>query len=250
MSLFESYDDSEEIVKPEILTKGQIKLPETAIVCFKKDLMDYLATNDNFEEYSYIDVGGDKMKIYKTIHNGKEIAIMRTLMGGPATAAMMEEFISRGVRKFIYFGCCGSLTNDVENGAFIIPNTAYRDEGTSYHYLPVNDFIEVETAKHLSQIFEKNGIKYINTKTWTTDALYKETINKSKKRVSEGCKVVEMECASIMAVSQVRNVKAYIFFYSDDTLEGGKWDIRTLKSDRSIILKECLNIALKVTEDI
>ncbi len=38
-----------------------------------------------------------------------------------------------------------------------------------------------------------------------------------------------MECASVMAVANSRNINAYQFLYSDDTLVGEAWDIRTLK---------------------
>ena len=163
---------------------------------------------------------------------------------------MMEELHARGVETFIIFGSCGELTSNLKKGAFVIPIEAYRDEGTSYHYIPISDFVEIDTATELSKIFEENGIPYELTKTWTTDALYKETKDKLKDRVSRGCKVVEMECASIMAVAKSRGFKAYQFLYTDDTLEGDTWDMKTLAEDRTVILKECLNIALEVVKKI
>ena len=102
----------------------------------------------------------------------------------------------------------------------------------------------------LNKIFEENGVSYELTKTWTTDALYKETKDKLKDRVSRGCKVVEMECASIMAVAKSRGFKAYQFLYTDDTLEGDIWEMKTLTEDRSFILKQCLNIAFEVIKKI
>lgn len=54
MNLIESYDDSEEIVKAEMFTKGQKKLPEIAIACFRKELIDEVANRKDFEEYSTI----------------------------------------------------------------------------------------------------------------------------------------------------------------------------------------------------
>ena len=59
-----------------------------------------------------------------------------------------------------------------------------------------------------------------------------------------------MECASVMAASKVRGVNSYYFLYTDDTLAGGEWELRTLKQDRSIILKECLKIAYKIIDKI
>ena len=248
MSIIKSFDTSEEIIKAEMLTVGQKRLPEIAICVFKKEIIDYIEINDSFKEYSSIDVCGEAVKIYVTNVNETEVTIYRTYTGGPATVAIMEELHARGVKKFIIFGSCGQLTSNLKKWAFIIPTDAYRDEGTSYHYLPASDFVEVTSAKKLTEIFEKEGVPYELTKTWTTDALFKETKEKMRNRVEYGCNVVEMECASIMAVAKSRGFKAYQFLYTDDTLESEKWDIKTLKKDRIFILKECLNIALKVTK--
>ena len=250
MSIIDSYDESEEIVKAEVYTTGQKRLPSIAITCFKTELIQVVKNSNNFEEYSELYVCGEAIKIYKTQIEGKDVIIYRTLVGGPATTSMMEELHARGVETFIIFGSCGELTSNLKKGAFIIPTEAYRDEGTSYHYIPISDFVEIDTATELSKIFEENGIPYELTKTWTTDALYKETKDKLKDRVSRGCKVVEMECASIMAVAKSRGFKAYQFLYTDDTLEGDTWDMKTLAEDRTVILKECLNIALEVVKKI
>lgn len=250
MNLIDSYDTSEEIVKAEMFTKGQKRLPKTAIVCFKKELIDFVENNKDFEEYSEITVCGDEIKVYKTQIGNKSVILYRTLLGGPATTSMMEEVHSRGVENFIFFGSCGELTSNLKKGAFIIPTEAYRDEGTSYHYMPVSDFIKVKTATQLEEIFKKKNISYELTKTWTTDALYKETKDKTKKRIESGCKVVEMECASIMAVANARNINAYQFLYTDDTLAEEEWNIRTLRDDRSLILKECLKIAIEIVKEI
>jgi len=249
MSILEAYDESEEILKAVEMTKGEKRLPEIAIVTFKRQLIDTVADELGYEEYSGISAG-DWIKIYKGSHAGKDIIVYRTLIGGASTAGMMEELIARGVKKFIFFGSCGTLDKNIEPGAFILPTEAYRDEGLSYHYLPVSDFVDVDTAERLAEIFAKNKIKYIHTKTWTTDALYKETVNKVKDRKEKGCLVVEMECASIMAVAKARGVEAYQFLYSADTLDNEEWDVRTLRDDKEFILDKCFEIALKVVEEI
>ncbi len=53
-----------------------------------------------------------------------------------------------------------------------------------------------------------------------------------------------------MAVAKKRKIDAYQFLYCDDTLDEGEWDIRTLADDRTYILKECLQIALKIAKEI
>lgn len=109
MSIIKSFDTSEEIIKAEIFTAGQKRLPEIAICVFKKEIIDYIESNDSFKEYSSIDVCGEAVKIYVTNVNKTEVAIYRTYTGGPATVAMMEELHARGVRKFIIFGSCGQF---------------------------------------------------------------------------------------------------------------------------------------------
>lgn len=250
MSIIDAYDESNEIVKAEIFTKDMERLPETAIVVFKKELIDYIEDSDDFEEYSYTLVAGDKIKLYKAKQCNKDVIIYRTLVGAPATVSIMEELIPRGVKNFIIFGSCGQLTSNVPKGTFIIPTDAYRDEGTSYHYMPSSDFVNVDSADILSEFFKENEIKFYKTKAWTTDALYRETINKAKIVANLGCDVVEMECASIMAMAKHRNIKAYQFLYCDDTLESEEWDLRTMQDDRCPLLIKCLDISLKLAEKI
>lgn len=63
----------------------------------------------------------------------------------------------------------------------------------------------------------RNGticISLCNLLTWTTDAFYRETKRNMEKRKEEGCGVVEMECASIMAVGQIRKKEVYQFLYA------------------------------------
>ena len=80
--------------------------------------------------------------------------------------------------------------------------------------------------------------------------MYKETKNKLKDRVDRGCKVVDMECSAIMAFAKNRGLEAYQFLYTDDTLAGDNWNLKTMKDDRSFMLKECLKIAFKIIEKI
>lgn len=64
----------------------------------------------------------------------------------------------------------------------------------------------------------ENNVPFIECKTWTTDAFYRETPDMIKYRKEEGCQVVEMECATIAAVSKFRGVKFGQLLYSGDIL--------------------------------
>ena len=79
MSLIDSYDESEEVVRADILTKGQKRLPKTAIVCFKKELIDFVKNKKEFQEYSEINVCGEDIKIYKTQIGKESVALYGSL---------------------------------------------------------------------------------------------------------------------------------------------------------------------------
>ena len=80
---------------------------------------------------------------------------------------------------------------------------------------------------------EKNGIPYVLGKTWTTDAIYRETRGNFAKRKAEGCISVEMECAGLQAMCDFRELAFYAFFTSGDLLDAPKWDARRTEGDLS-----------------
>lgn len=47
----------------------------------------------------------------------------------------------------------------------------------------------------------------------------------------EGCLAVEMECASMLAVSKYRRIPFIQFLYGADTLSSNTWEIRNLISN-------------------
>ena len=67
---------------------------------------------------------------------------------------------------------------------------------------------------------------YVTAKTWTTDAIYRETRGKVERRAAEGCVTVEMEAAALFAVAAFRGVRLGQLLYAGDDLSGDAWDAR------------------------
>ena len=78
----------------------------------------------------------------------------------------------------------------------MIPTEAYRDEGTSYHYIEPADYIKIKNSSIVAEFFESKKLPYILGKTWTTDSFYRETEGNIEKRKKDGCISVEMECSA------------------------------------------------------
>ena len=252
MSLFDTFDpDSEEIVKrelPEWLPQPE-GFPETVIMTFKDHTFQALDDLCPTEVVATLREGRD-IPIYKLEWNGRSIGIFQTLIGGAGTAGLLEEALALGAKQVLIYGACGVLDSALGAGHLILPTQAYRDEGTSYHYMPVSDYVDVPTADRLKEIFDELRLPCVMGRVWTTDGFYRETRNNMEKRRADGCVAVDMECASAMAVAQFRGVPVYQFLYAEDSLDGEAWDPRIMgkmpRSDHEKYLRIALEAASRL----
>lgn len=245
MGIADTFDNtSEEILRPDHIARPVDGFPETVVVTFESKILDAFRRIFESEPISVMHAGIE-IPIYKFTYQDHILGIYLTVLGGAATAALMEEVFVKGAKRVLFFGSCGVLDRKLAAGRFIVPTAAYRDEGTSYHYMAASDFVEIGTAKRLAEIFDELHVPYVLGKTWTTDAFYRETRNNVAARKKAGCIVVEMECASVMAAGQYRNMPVYQFLYAEDSLDGEDWDARTLGSEPPEAVEKHLKIALE-----
>ncbi len=157
--------------------------------------------------------------VYKATHNGVDLAVCQAPLGGAAATQIMEQLIAGGVKNIIAAGCCGALYKDNE-GDFYIPVSALRQEGTSYHYLPPSREVALNTnaVNTIAAVLDRRGFQYKKCKTWTTDGFYRETKEMVEYRKAEGCSVVEMECASLAACAEFRNIVFGQLLFTADSL--------------------------------
>ena len=248
MSLFDTFDPhSEEVIKVGLQRsyREEENFPEVIIGAFKEETFRVLNQVCRAEEICTLREGR-AIPVYRISWQGRDIGLCHPLMGGAGTVCLMEGLIARGAKKFLLYGNCGVLCKEIAAGHLILPTAAYRDEGTSYHYLPVSDYVEVPTYDRLAQIMDELRLPYISGKVWTTDAFYRETRGNMEKRKADGCIAVDMECASAMAAGQFRGVPIYQFFYADDCLDGDTWDSRTLGARPASSHEKYLRIALEI----
>ena len=168
--------------------------------------------------------------VYEVFYQGKRFAFYKARLGAPACVGSFEDVIGFGAKRIILLGNCGVLDRNIKDCGIIIPTRAIRDEGTSYHYAPAADFIEVnrEYREIFKSVCDQYGYPYIEGTTWTTDAFYRETPNKIAARKKMGAVCVEMECAAMQALCDFRSVEFFQFLYAGDNLDHSSWDPRSL----------------------
>ena len=251
--ILEEFDQSHKaIINPEDLNESIEGFPETAVSCFARETFARMLADFEHELITTTSMANIEIPIYRIFVDGRELALFNAPVGASACVAILEDMIAFGMKKLVLFGTCGILDEEIKETSVIIPTEALRDEGTSYHYAPPGDEVAYDESLlvELEAIFDKHDIEHIRTKSWTTDAFYRETPDKVKRRLAAGAQVVDMEASAIMAWSQFRKSKVYQFFYTADYVDhhNRTWDAR--HEERTADAMTFFTIALTIAKEL
>lgn len=230
--LLEYDDDPTAIIDPSVVFRN-ISPPEHCVMPIYGSVIEKLRSEGRLERIHRFACDLAPLSAYVLEHEDQRVTVAHPGVGAPLAAAIFEELIALGCRKFVACGSAGVLKSELKRGALVIPSSAVRDEGTSYHYCSPSRTLEVDqgVVARLESVLQKHGVRYEVGKTWTTDAIYRETRNKIDARRAEGCLTVEMECAAFLAVAKFRGVTFGQLLAAGDDVGGDEWDPR-LGGDR------------------
>jgi len=202
--------------------------PEHGVICFFREVVDKLSQDGKTRTIFEDDWEDGAHTFYELEVDGQRLALFHPGVGAPVAASMLEAAIVLGCEKFIACGGAGVLDREIAVGHIIVPSAALRDEGVSYHYLPPAREVAAspEGVAAIERTLQRHGVDYVVSKTWTTDAPYRETRDKVRLRRAEGCLAVEMEAAGFFAVAQFRGVTFAQMLYGGDDVSGDEWDHR------------------------
>lgn len=223
-------------------------MPKVAVSCFSFVTFQRLLEGLDAQPIAQMKTASQVYPIYKAVYKGVEVALYLSGVGAPVCVGSLEELFVMGVETVVLFGTCGVLNREIGDCSIILPTSALRDEGTSYHYAPPGDEIAVNTryGQLFMDMLEELHIGYASGKCWTTDAMYRETREKVARRKERGCICVDMECSACGAVAQFRGRDVLQFFYAADNLDAEEWDARSLSNHA--LLEEKDRIALLALE--
>lgn len=254
--LLEEFDfDKSAVIEPWFVHQPVEGFPETVISIFHHSLFQRIADIlGGVRIASTKDVDGH-WPVYEVQYKGHRFALYKARLGAPACVGSFEDLIPMGAKRIILLGNCGVLDKSIEDCGIIIPTRAIRDEGTSYHYVPAEDYIEVNKKyiPEFIQVLDECGYPYVTGTTWTTDAFYRETRAKVNRRKEMGAICVEMECSAMQAMCDFRGVEFFQFLYAGDNLDHSTWDPRSLSGttrldDKEKIAMLAFELAVKIEE--
>lgn len=218
------------VINPEMINKKIENFPETVVSIFSQHLFNRIVEFLGGKEIARTEDVDGIWPVYQVIYKGYRFAMYKARLGAPACVGTFEDIIPMGIKRIILLGNCGVLDRSIEDCGIIIPTRAIRDEGTSYHYIPASDYIDVNRkyVDLFQEVLDSFGYSYVQGTTWTTDAFYRETPGKIARRKEMGAICVEMECAAMQAMCQFRDVEFFQFLYAGDNLDLSQWDPRSL----------------------
>ena len=227
------YSDEDGFIKPQGIKnlKGirdsSIRLPHIAVGVFSEYLVKDIAKIFECEKVGELT---EKRPVYIMEYKDIKITLFMAGISGPWISNDIEELSVNGVDTFIIFGNCGVLDRTIEDCSIIIPTKAYRDEGTSYHYLPDSEYIKLDNkyTNVFKSILKEYKFAFNEGATWTTDAFYRETKEKINIFKNKGAICVEMEGASIAAVCKYKQLNYFTFYYAGDNLDSVEWEERSI----------------------
>ena len=227
------YSNEEGFIKPRGIKNNKgihdlsIKLPHIGVGVFSEHLFNYV-----LKKYKSKKIGElmQKRPIYILEYNNIKITFFMAGISGPWISQDIEELYSNGVDTLVIFGNCGVLDKKIEDCSIIIPNKAFRDEGTSYHYLPDSEYVKMDNKYTylFKEILRKYNFNYTEGATWTIDAFYRETKEKIDLFKNKGAICVEMEGASIAAICKYKKINYFTFYYAGDNLDSIEWEERSI----------------------
>ena len=160
---------------------------------------------------------------YSGIYEGVPMSIVTHGMGVPSVLIVAEELIKAGAKAIVRLGSCGAFYKGSRVGDLVIPTgCVYYPGGAYYQYL--NEHVCGPTSpdymltSNLVQTAKESGLRYKLGPVLTSDAFYAESKDFARKWLRRGVLAVEMECAGLFLLGNLRGVKASALLIVSDSL--------------------------------
>lgn len=144
--------------------------------------------------------------LYGCVYDGLNFGLIGRAVGASFAVLLAEELFAAGCELLISITSSGQITALGESPYFVLIDRAWRDEGTSYHYLDPSDYAALngDLLQRLDGAYQALAVPVYQGATWTTDAPFRETAQAIEQNRQRGILAVEMEAAALYAFAQAR----------------------------------------------
>ena len=144
--------------------------PKACVITFFKEVIQKKLESGALTQLGTFYSETVNLPIYETKYDGCSVGLVNGYVGAATSAGLLEELIASGFEKFIVCGGAGVLQRNIQVGHLVVPSSAVRDEGTSYHYLAPSREVACHPAAlaTIEKVLLQENISYMKAKTWTT----------------------------------------------------------------------------------
>lgn len=228
------FDDSPEAkISPFHFAKGRFET-DKMIITFFPEVLEKMLREGLIEEERTI-AGENPIVIYRFVEQ-PEVLLTLGQIGCPACGGNLDLFYAMGISKVMFCGGGGVLDREIQVGQVLVVEGAIRDEGFSYQYVAPSRVIQADrvVVDKICRRLEEKEVLHLRGLVWTTDAIFRETEERIRRRKEEGAKIVEMEQAGCLAVAQCRGIAYGALIYGGDDVSGQQWSERGWRSREGI----------------
>ena len=174
-------------------------IPAVCVLEFDGDLTDELIRRGEVERCDAWPCFHTEMWIWRS--GERPCGIVSRTIGGPYAVLVAEQMAVCGAKVIVGLTSAGRVSPALPIPSAVVADSAIRDEGTSYHYLPPADVVNApaELAESLEAAIRHAGLPVQRGRVWTTDAPYRETAVQIERHAHAGALAVEMQAASLFA---------------------------------------------------
>jgi purine-nucleoside phosphorylase len=133
---------------------------------------------------------------YTGTYKGLPVSVQTSGMGAPSMSIVVEELLSRGVRRLIRVGTCGGIGSGIKTGDMVIATSAAPVDGATRTYLhgdPYAPTADFGLVRALVDTAERHGHKPHVGQVATVDLFYNPDPDYSTKWRDRGVLAFEME---------------------------------------------------------
>lgn len=158
--------------------------------------------------------------VFTGTFHGIPVSVCSTGIGGPSASIAIEELIKVGADTFIRVGSAGARQEYLPIGDVVVVTGAYRGEGTSQAYLPVQfpAIADLEVTNALLAAAREQGEKGYHGLSFTRDAYYVQDKELNEKLKAAGVMVSENECATLFVVASARRARCGAIVGTDSNI--------------------------------
>jgi DeoD family purine-nucleoside phosphorylase len=153
--------------------------------------------------------------------DGRALTIQSTGMGGPSAAIVIDELAQLGARRLVRVGTCGAVNGSLQLGDLVVADPAVSEDGAS------RALGAAETVTGDAELTERlAGRAQARGRLASADLFYPASDAAGEAQLARwraaGTLAVEMECAALFRLAELRGLRAACICTVSDLVETGE----------------------------